>query len=911
MSVDKTRRDAGADQGPAVDDRWANEAHRAALLDFAVGNSSTAFYLIDLTGNRRTVFISDNVEAITGFAADRYVGEGGFGATRLHPDDRDGYHAAMDRLADGGEQVIEYRSRHAGDRWIWVRDRLRLVDPESSGAEQPLAVGVMVDITAEKDAVSRGDRISAINRALLTNVLDAIVATDRDGLVVEFNPAAERMFGYSRDEAVGQSVGDLIVPASHRMRHETGMARFQEFGRMAQPHRRMETRARRKDGSEFPVEIALADTEMDGQPLLIADIQDITERLAARIERLRLTTLIQDAVFSMTEGFVISGPDGRILFCNEAFSKPYGLQPEDMIGTTRDENIRRFFTNLRSFEGEPVEGRPEMVDWIIERLGEYDGPPMEIELTNGEWRELVNHSTSDGGSVTIRVDISDRKRAEQSLRQSEAMVRRILNACPLPVGMTRAEDSLIIYESPASKALFQREDQTGPIYARDHFVDARDRGRYLEILRRDGRIEDFETSFWRRDGSSFAASVSAQMTEYQGEVVIVSSVFDLTERHRTAREMARQREALHQSEKMSALGELLAGVSHELNNPLSVLVGQALLLKETAQDPALVERARKIGDAADRCARIVKTFLAMARHQPQALRPVAVGEIIDSALEMTGYTLRNAGIDLLRDEAEGLPPVQADPDQMNQVLTNLIVNAVHALAGQEAPRRISIATRFLAEQGRVELRLGDTGPGLTPEVARRVFEPFFTTKGAGEGTGLGLTIVHRIIDAHGGTITAESQPGEGTCFVITLPVDRHALAEAVAAPDAAPVAALNVLVIDDEPAIGEIARDILSAVGHRVVVAESGREGLAHIAAEPFDVILTDVRMPDLDGPSLLAEIDARFPERLSRLAFITGDTMSPSISAFLANAGRPSLEKPVTPADLRDLVTRIAEAAS
>lgn len=887
------------------------EAHRAALLDFAVAHSSIVFYLVDVTDLRRTVYISDNVEAVTGYPPARYVDDGGFGAGQIHPEDLERYFAVLDSLPakDAEEVVIEYRTRHADGSYRWIRDRLRMITDVPPGEPRTL-VGSMADVTVEKEAVARVDQAEAINRVLLGNVLDAIVATDEDGRIVEFNPAAEKIFGYTRGRAIGHKLSDLIIPEEHRAAHEAGMERFKATGRLSHPNRRMEITAQRADGSIFPVELAVAHAEIDGKAIIIGDIQDISERLAVRAERQKITQLLQDAINSMSEGFVISAPDGTVLFCNESFSAPYGLTPEEMVGSERTQNIKRFFKNVRRFDGRLVEGDTSQIRWIVSRLAEYDGRPMEMELTNGEWRVMVNHRTTDGGSVTIRADITERKRAEQSLRQSEALIRRILDACPVPVGMTQAADGRIIYESPASRQMFQRDSMGGDISARDFFVNTDDRDRYLEILYRDRRVDAFETFLRRVDGTEFCASISARLVEYQGREVVVSSTYDLTERRRLEADMARQREALHQTEKLSALGELLAGVSHELNNPLSVVVGQAMLLRETAREPAIVERARKIGDAADRCARIVKTFLAMARQQPSEMRPVRLNDIVESALEMTGYMLRTADVDVSLELNPTVPAIMADGDQINQVLTNLIVNALHAMEDAPLPHRLRLVTHYDRGRRQAVLKVSDNGRGVAEDVASRIFEPFFTTKGIGEGTGIGLTIVHRIIDAHGGSITLDSEPGHGATFTLRFPTCAAFGAEDDGEEEIVEDGRLSILVIDDEPDVAEIIRDSLAADGHAVDVVTSGRAALERLLFRQYTAILSDVRMPDLDGPALYTVVRDRHPEHLARMAFITGDTMSPAIRRFLDEAGRPFLEKPVMPADLRRMIAKLVEDA-
>jgi PAS domain S-box-containing protein len=482
-----------------------------------------------------------------------------------------------------------------------------------------------------------------------------------------------------------------------------------------------------------------------------------------------------------------------------------------------------------------------------------------------------------------------------------------VEACPTPVVMTRVEDGKIIYGSPALEELFGKSAASETKSARDFFVDPKDRDRYVAALRARGKVDAFEFKLKRADGSEFWGAVSARLIEYQGEEVIVANTVDLTERREVEAEMARQRDALHQSEKLSALGELLAGVAHELNNPLSVVVGQALLLKETTTDQRIADRAIKIGNAADRCARIVKTFLAMARRKPSESQAVNMNDVIESALEVTGFTLSAADIDVSLRLARELPPVWADSDQLNQVITNLIVNAQHALQGIHGARKLRILSSYRKAKGEVVIKIKDNGRGISEEIMARVFEPFFTTKEVGTGTGIGLAVCHRIVEAHGGTIRVDSAPGEGASFVIRLPVAPSrpaAVAPRDVRPD--PVVPLTVLVIDDEADVAEILADILRGDGHGVEVADSGEAALAVLAERDFDVILSDLRMPGLDGPSLYRIIERRRPELVSRLAFVTGDTLSPRIKKFLRGADRPYIEKPISPQEVRDLVRRV-----
>jgi PAS domain S-box-containing protein len=232
-------------------------------------------------------------------------------------------------------------------------------------------------------------------------------------------------------------------------------------------------------------------------------------------------------------------------------------------------------------------------------------------------------------------------------------------------------------------------------------------------------------------------------------------------------ELERQREALQQSEKMAAFGSLLAGVAHELNNPLAIVIGNALMLAEDLEGSALAERAQRVQAAAERCGRIVRSFLAMARQHKAEMQPTTVRSLIDDALQLLAYPMRTSGVTVVQDIAPDLPAVLCDPDQMIQVLSNLLTNARHALEDRPLPRRVRLSAH--AEGEWVEFEVADNGPGIADDIRSRIFDPFFTTKPVGSGTGVGLAVSRGLVEAFGGSLVLAPSEGEGACFVIRLP----------------------------------------------------------------------------------------------------------------------------------------------
>ncbi len=389
------------------------------------------------------------------------------------------------------------------------------------------------------------------------------------------------------------------------------------------------------------------------------------------------------------------------------------------------------------------------------------------------------------------------------------------------------------------------------------------------------------------------------------------SFSDITEQRRIERELEHQREITHQNEKLSALGELLAGVAHELNNPLSIVVGYAQMLQDQIDDPLISRRVERIAEAAERSAKIVKAFLAMARQRPAQLEECRLNDVIENALSVGASGLRSSGaqIDLQLDKA--LPLVMADADQMAQVFINLIVNAEHALADLGEGGKLLVRTSRNARTGDVVAEIRDNGPGIDPDIQSRIFEPFFTTKDVGAGTGVGLAFCHRIVDGHGGRLTVTSNARDGTSFFVHLSaVDGSG--QETGSPQGKTTNGRNhqILVVDDEEHVADLIRELLEFMGHDVTTATGGREALRCIDSQEFDIILSDFKMPDLDGAGFHAALEKTRPDLAARFGIITGDAMGQKVLTFLQSGACPHIEKPIDVSELSALVDQLATKA-
>ena len=371
-------------------------------------------------------------------------------------------------------------------------------------------------------------------------------------------------------------------------------------------------------------------------------------------------------------------------------------------------------------------------------------------------------------------------------------------------------------------------------------------------------------------------------------------------------ERRRLQDQLIQSEKMSAIGQLIAGIAHDLNNPLTSVVGFADFLTEVPNVPASIrEPLTVVRDEAERASSIVRNLLGFARKQEHQRRPTALKPLLDATFVLLRNQLMAQRVDAEIDIEPDLPMPDIDPNQIQQVFVNLINNAAQAIASTRRPGNIVVRARRWLDG--VAIDVIDDGPGMSEALAAQVFEPFFTTKAEGEGTGLGLSISQGIVKEHGGRIMLSSEEGSGSTFTVQLPLSTRSAAPPEDEGTRAPTRRLKVLVVDDEPHILHYMRATLEAWGHIPVVAPDGEEALARATREQFDLIISDLRMPRFGGREFYEELARRNPRMAARLIFSTGDTVRGDTLAFLETLDRPYLHKPFSLAELRTLLSDVA----
>ncbi|HEX8851778.1 MAG TPA: PAS domain S-box protein [Gemmatimonadaceae bacterium] len=584
--------------------------------------------------------------------------------------------------------------------------------------------------------------------------------------------------------------------------------------------------------------------------------------------------------------------DGRVVRSNPAAVELFGRSSEKLLGTTLDDLIESDHVDLAAlpagqrlrFDARLTRGRKE---------------PLTVAVAVGPFRIGDGEDAVTGSVVSLR-DVTDHRKAVEELTRSEARYRHLFEG---------ASDAIMTFDSlgrfttvnDAGEQLsgYSREELIGRFFGPLLAIEALPRA-IIEFRRAlSGNVGQFETVIIRKDGERRYMTVNYACPQRSREVLCVI---------RDATEEKRLQQQLIQSEKMAAIGQLVSGVAHEVNNPLASISAFAqLLMADRGLRPDQRHSVEVISGEARRAARIVHNLLTFARQHKSEKVLADINKVLDDTLELRGYELNVRGIRVER-EFDGNPPeTMIDVYQLQQVLLNLITNAEQAMASVErGSHRLTIRTRALEDVVRIEVE--DTGPGIPPESLDVIFNPFFTTKPTGQGTGLGLSISLGIVSEHGGRIWAE-RAAVGARFCIELPIVKSGRRSAPSAPAAAAErpASLRVLVVDDEEPIRVALDRFLSSAGHQIVTVSSGSEAIWRAEGEEvFDAVLLDMRMPDVSGQQIFERWSKERPDLAQRVVFLTGDIVSTDLQAFLSATGRPFLPKPFEfEAVLRALPTR------
>ncbi|MGI2336590.1 MAG: PAS domain S-box protein [Dehalogenimonas sp.] len=591
----------------------------------------------------------------------------------------------------------------------------------------------------------------------------------------------------------------------------------------------------------------------------------------------------------------------KILRVNQAFAKTLGKEPHEIVGKPCYELIHGM--------NQPHPMCPHALTLTTKKVesSEYFDKKLKVwvEATSSP---IFNEDGQLTGSVHIIKDISERKQAEETLKALSIHQETILSAVP-DIIMEVDNNKVYTWANQAGIDFFG-EDVIGR-EAAYYFEGEQNTYQQVQPVF-DGTQQSIYIESWqrRKDGTKrLLAWWCRSLLDSNGKVKGgLSAATDITELRLTEIEKQQLRDKAEMSSRLAAVGEMAAGIAHEINNPLTGVIGFSELLSDRKDlPPDVLENLKIINDGSQRVKDIVKRMLTFARQSKPEKRPVDIAELLENTLELRSYVLKTSNIVVVREYAPDLPLISVDSGQIQQVFLNLIVNAEHAMKKAHGKGVLTITTKKL--DNRIRISITDDGPGLSDELKAKMFQPFFTTKDPGEGTGLGLSLAFGIIREHGGTIRADSTEGQGTSIVIELPitppVENQAAVAVESIPLTVPTEKARILIVDDEPTVRAFEKAALTRAGHEVDDTGNPEDVLPKLKQTSYDVIFCDVRMPGMSGIELYRSVVKNHPEMKGKIVFVTGDASSRDIKDFLLENKLSYLSKPI---DIETMLSKVNE---
>jgi PAS domain S-box-containing protein len=609
---------------------------------------------------------------------------------------------------------------------------------------------------------------------------------------------------------------------------------------------------------------------------------------------------------SLREGIFFTTPDGKLLDANPALVRMLGYQNKEEL------KAHNFWKSY----ADPLQ-RDALVSRIVEKGSVQDADILFRRRDGSEIRCLTSGFAirdSFGQAIRIQgtlVDITERIEVEERLRREQEFVRQMVANFPEMIAVLNLEGKYT-FVSPRIRELLGRspDDVIGKSLGTLAHPDDLPRlgGALQRYVGGDLKTAQIEYRARHADGSwrMLRASVSP-LFDSGGKISgIIASARDVT----GAKEAEKQK---LQKEKLAAMGEMMSGVAHELNNPLTAILGVSDLMRERATDDVTRRQADTVLKQARRAAGIVQNLLAFSRPSALASQRVHPEEIIRRVVDQQAELLRQKNVAIELEPAARLPMIEADPRLLQQVFVNVITNAEQAITGAKDHGTIRVSLQH--SDGKIAFVFADDGPGFSAESLSKIFDPFFTTKRPGGGTGLGLTICLAIVKEHGGTIEVDSTPGEGAKLRVILPA-LAAQTAAAAADDTSPNPRVSkplagsallhghsVCVVDDEESIREIVQEGLIARGMAVEGASSSEEALAQLASRSYDFVICDFNLPGLNGGQFFERARSQPGTANTKFIFMTGALLDTETTAKFTQSGASMLQKPFHMATLAALL--------
>jgi len=642
-------------------------------------------------------------------------------------------------------------------------------------------------------------------------------------------------------------------------------------------------------------------TSITGWARDISEHAEIERRLHEEQElRRRLVANFPDLI-------LVLDSRGRFTFVSEQVKQILGRTPEQYLGAEIGARAN-------------PEDRARL-EKMVEDILSGQASRAQLEFTaahhDGSWRTLLATASplfDEKGKITGVVssarDITEARKIERQLHQEQEFARRLIECFPHLVMVLdregrftfvseRVKDILgLPAEAYVGKAIGQRTDQESQTKLAEMFQN---------MISGRKRQEQIEIRAQHVDGTWRSMQINASpLYDQNGEIIgVVSSGQDVTESRRIEQQLV-------QKEKLAAMGQMMVGAAHELNNPLTAILGVADLLKERAAEDATRRQIDLVLKQARRAATIVQNLLTFSRPVALGRARVLLGDLVQEVIEHERTALDQKKIRVTFQSTDGLPAVEGDRKLLKEVFVNIVANAEQAISAVRDHGALSV--KLSVDGTYLRASFTDDGVGISPETVGKIFDPFFTTKRPGGSSGLGLAICLAVVKEHGGRIEAESEFGSGATFHILLPItpDTVSAPPSLTKPTRAGVGTLNghsVVLIDDEESIREIVQEGLLTRGMQVEAFASSEAALAHLAASACDIVICDFNLPGMNGGQLFERLRIELSDRMPRFVFMTGDLFDPAVAERYRQAGAAILQKPFHVAALADLLAEVLKS--
>jgi len=656
-----------------------------------------------------------------------------------------------------------------------------------------------------------------------------------------------------------------------------------------------------------------------GEPVIVGLATDITERRKVEAA-LRITQFSFDKA---SIGIFRIGANARILTVNDQAARSLGYTKEEL-------------TALTIFDIDPLVNRDNW-DRIWQRLFDKggldvfetlhrrrDGTDIPVEITSN----LLEYD-GEPFSIAFAQDITERKRTKRALETSERRFRDLFNEAPVMYVITANREKVPYIKDVNNTFLkilgYSREEVLDTPLARYYTEDSQkelfEKGGYQRAL--DGQFITTERGLISRSKKT-VQTLAHSLPEYDADNQVVGTrvmFLDIGDRKKAEREAKQLEAQLLQAQKMEAIGTLAGGIAHDFNNILAAVIGYAeLAMHSTVEDAPLQRTLRQIYEAGLRARDLVKQILAFSRKDKRELHLLPPAPLVKDALKLLRSSLPTTIEIGLHCESDILP-IMAEPTQIHQIIMNLCTNAAHAMEPDGGRLDVVVAQVRLSERDLrlhpglepgdyLKVSVQDTGRGIPPEILPRIYDPYFSTKDKSQGTGLGLAVVHGIVQSYGGAVAAYSEVGCGTTFNVYIPSSKELAAVEDRERSDLPTGSERILLVDDEPALIDIGRQMLERLGYRVATADDSVAALNMFRKAPaeFDLVLTDMTMPKMTGDKLSIELQQIRPDL--PIILCTGYNINISPEKALQLGIRAFIYKPVVEADLARIVRKVLDEA-